>query len=352
MIPHRVLLEILRDACRAPSGDNAQPWRFLWDDGGLSIYNIPGIHNPHLDFEERGAYIAHGALIENILITAPHYGYEASVEMSLVAQDPDLVARVAFSPCESHDDPLYPALLTRATNHHPYQNRPLTAEEKAALEKSVPSSLGVELKLVTERGDIQALAHAASRVEAVILDDENISSHFFSGMVWTHAEEQEKRSGFFVKTLEFNPVQRFVFWLASKPRVLRLFRRIGLPLFIADQDARLYATGSVAGGVLVADESAEQFIAAGRALERVWLTATMLGFAFQPLVGMVFVAYRAETGRGTLAPAHAELMRKALAQTRDILNGKGKIPAFLFHAGVAPAPSVRTSRRDPVIEFV
>ncbi len=345
MIQQHILLEMLREACRAPSGDNAQPWRFQWDGSTLALYNIPGIHNPHLDFEERGAYIAHGALIENLCIAAPHYGYEVSVVLFPDHGDMDLVARIAFTACEPNDDSLYASLSTRATNHHSYQNRPLTAEEKSAFEKSAMPSPGIELKLVTEREDIETLARAASRVEIVILDDENISSSFFSGMVWTHAEERKKKSGFFVKTLEFNPIQSFVFWLASKPKILRLFRLIGLPSFIADQDAKLYATGSVAGGVLVADESAEQFISAGRVLERVWLTATKLGFAFQPLVAMVFVAYRVETGRGRLSPAHAKEMNEAFAQTRKVLGGEGKIPVLLFHAGIAPAPSTRTSRR-------
>lgn len=343
---------MLQDACRAPSGDNAQPWRFRWDGTVLSVHNISGIHNPHLDFEERGAYIAHGALIENLCIAAPHYGYTAAVTLFPAPEDVDLVAYVSFATCKPYDDPLYASMSLRATNHHPFLNRPLTATEREALEQVAVPSPGVTLKLVTAPKDIKALAHAASRVEIVILEDESISAHFFSGMVWTKEEEEKRRSGFFVKTLEFNPVQSLVFWLASKPRVLRLFRIIGLPHFIASEDARLYATGSVAGGVLLTDESAEQFVAAGRVLERVWLTATSLGLAFQPLIGMVFVAYRLETGRGTLTSAHTELMRDALARTRAILGGEGKIPALLFHAGAAPAPSVRTSRREPDIVFV
>ncbi len=347
-----VIRDLLTDACRAPSGDNVQPWRFRWNGSLLSIYNLPGIHNPYLDFEERGSYIAHGALIENLCISAPHYGYQASVEIFPSPSDTDLVAQARFTECEPYDDPLYMAIRARVTNHHPFKNRPLTEEERSAFEGSVASLSGIEVRLVTERKGMSELGYVASRAEIVVLEDERVAEHFFSGMVWTEKEEKAKRRGFYVKTLEFNPIQNLLFWLASKPTVRKLFSRIGLPRFIAYQDAQLYATGSVAGGILLTDESAKSYLTAGRALERLWLTATALGLAFQPLIGMVFIAYRSETGRGTLSLAHAAEMQEALVRTRTVLGGTGKIPALLFHAGVAPAPSVRTSRRQPDIEFV
>lgn len=345
------LLNLLRDSCRAPSGDNAQPWRFRWDGTALSLYNISGIHNPHLDFEERGAYIAHGALIENLSIAAPHYGYKASFDLFPNEADPDLVAVFNFSPCEPRDDLLYPVINTRATNRHPYKSKTLTEKDLQAFIESVRAIPDIKLSLSVDRNTIKDLAHAASRAEIVILEDENIAAHFFASMVWTHKDEREKRTGFFVKTLEFNPIQHLVFWLASKTWIMRVFRTFGLPHFIASQDAKLYATGSMMGGVFLQDESQKLYISAGRALERLWLTAARKGLAFQPLIGMSFIAYRSETGRGTLTKRHAEEMHGSLIQAKKLLGNTEDILAFLFRTGDAPEPTARTSRRDPIIEF-
>ena len=316
------------------------------------LYNIPGIHNPDLDFEERGAYVAHGAFIENILISAPHYGYAVTVDLFPDVCDPDLVACLSFTEREAYDDPLYPTLPLRATNHHPFQERPLNGEAAKAIASSVEGIPSVRLSLLTSREDREVVGRIASRVEVIILEDESITESFFSGMVWTTREERRRKSGLFVRSLEFNPVQMGVFRLASNPHIMRVFRKIGLPQFIAHQDAKLYATGSAAGGILVPDDSKESYLMAGRALERVWLTTTAEGLAFQPLVGTCFVAYKSEVGKVVLSDPHARDMHKTFIEMKRLLRAEGEIPALLFRIGFAPVPSVRSSRRDVFIESV
>ncbi|MFA6503005.1 MAG: hypothetical protein WCT45_01975 [Candidatus Paceibacterota bacterium] len=353
MIPNDTLVSLLKDACRAPSGDNVQPWRFRYDGSSLSLYNIPGIHNPHLDFDERGAYIAHGALIENLCIAAPHYGYAAAVTLFPDATDEHLVAQFRFSPQTQNDDPLYAAIATRATNRHPYKEDAIAQETFSALAASVEQIPDVRLVLVTGRNERVALARAVSRAEVVVLDHKPIADHFFADIVWTLEEEKRKKSGFFVRSLEFNPLQTFVFWLASKPRMMQFFRMLSLPRFIADQDAKLYATGAVTGGMFLKDESRESFIAAGRALERLWLTATEHHLGFQPLIGMSFIAYKSETGRSVLPSLLAREMHTALASAKQVLGGgKEEMLAILFRTGVAPAPSTYSSRKEPEVDFV
>ena len=158
MVPdNTILLEILRDACRAPSGDNVQPWRFRWDGSTLSLYNIPDIHNPYLDFEERGAYIAHGALLENLAIAAPHYGYNASITLFPDLGVPDLVACIAFAPSVAYDDPLYTAISKRATNRRPYASRALTSDTRVAL-RDVAMPKDITLILIEDTTKKEALA--------------------------------------------------------------------------------------------------------------------------------------------------------------------------------------------------
>ncbi|MBM3272874.1 hypothetical protein FJY94_06455 [Candidatus Kaiserbacteria bacterium] len=344
------LTRLLRLACTAPSGDNVQPWRFAWDGETLTILNVPGIHNPFLDFDERGSYIAHGALLENLSIAAQHEGWEAHIMLFPDASAPDVVAHVSFTPAAPTTDPLFDALTVRATNRRPYETRPLASDEKAALLGSVREE-GVKLRIIEDRAKIQTLAHASSRAEVVILDDARIAEHFFSGLVWSQKEERHVRAGFFVDTMELNPVQRFVFWLATKPRIMRFLRRKGLPDFIANEDTKLYAACSAFGALLIPDERKEHFIAAGRAMQRAWLTATAHGLAFQPLIGMCFIAYRSETGRGELAPAHAQLMRDALKAARDTIEADSSLLAVMFRVGPAPKPSATTSRKEPEISF-
>lgn len=346
------LIELLRYACRAPSGDNVQPWRFTWDGVRLSIYNVPGVHNPYLDFEERGSYIAHGALLENLRISAPHYGYNMEFELFPDTKHTELVAICSFSRCAKNEDELFFAIKERVTNRRPYKIRELTESEESTLYKTVANVSGTELYIAKNRKSIQKIAASASGVEKIILEDERMAEHLFSKIVWTDKEDREKKSGFFIKTMEFNFVQRFVFRLASKPKIMYFLRKIGLPSFIAKQDAVLYSSNAGMGGIVISDESAESFIFAGQALERIWLTLTNMQLAFQPLIGMTFVAYKTETGRGDLKDAHAKQIEEDFKNAKESLGVTSGILAMLFRFGDAEKPSVRTRRRDPDITFV
>ena len=66
--PRQVIEEILNLAVWAPSGDNCQPWRFEATDNKINIFNVPHKDQALYNFRQSGSLVAHGALVENILI--------------------------------------------------------------------------------------------------------------------------------------------------------------------------------------------------------------------------------------------------------------------------------------------
>jgi hypothetical protein len=78
-------------------------------------------------------------------------------------------------------------------------------------------------------------------------------------------------------------------------------------------------------------------ICAGRALERVWLTAQSAGLAFQPLVGSALLALPEYTD----VPVHTgDRLRRGWRELT------AETPMVVFRMGYAKRPSVRTSRRS------
>ena len=65
--------KIINYAVWAPSGDNSQPWKFSLKGNQVSIFNLPEKDNPFLNFEQKGSYIAHGSLLENMNIIASNF---------------------------------------------------------------------------------------------------------------------------------------------------------------------------------------------------------------------------------------------------------------------------------------
>ena len=88
--------KIIEVAVNAPSGSNSQPWRFKVREGVIEIIAEPEKDHPILNFRNRGTWIAHGALIENIVILASAFGYKAGVSIFPNKNEKNITARISL----------------------------------------------------------------------------------------------------------------------------------------------------------------------------------------------------------------------------------------------------------------
>src|SRR3989344_1472778 len=274
-IPHDALVEIVQLAVHAPSGDNAQPWAFALGEDSLTLLTIPGADATLYNFRERGSYLAHGAVIENIVLAAAQRGYQASVY--LLPQTPDATARISFVAGVPAPDPLATMILMRATNRKPYEVKPLAVQDREAVAGAAHGVEGVEARLVEDTSDIAALAVAISVNERLLMENRQLHDFLFGMIRWSQADEEAK-PGLYVKTMELPPPVQILFRFVLRywPAV-RALNLIGLSRFIPKQSALVYCATSAIGVIILKDEAEADFIQAGRAFERVWLAATLRG---------------------------------------------------------------------------
>ena len=125
---NQLVKQILEAAIRAPSGDNVQPWKFQVSKNftRIELYNLPEKDNSYYNFNQMASYIAHGAVIENIVIASGHLGCNAEVKLFPDAKDKNLVARINLSLAEPQVDTLYPAIFDRYTNRFQYKQYNIT----------------------------------------------------------------------------------------------------------------------------------------------------------------------------------------------------------------------------------
>jgi len=71
---------ILRYAILAPSGYNSQPWKFRINENMVYIYADFKKKRGVIDPSNREIYISVGAALENLLISAKHFGFETKVK--------------------------------------------------------------------------------------------------------------------------------------------------------------------------------------------------------------------------------------------------------------------------------
>lgn len=84
-----ILVSIINDAITAPSGENAQPWKFAIEGNSIHVYNLPR-RTPGT--YRAASFLTHGALLEIISISASHYGYQVETKLFPDHTNPNFIA--------------------------------------------------------------------------------------------------------------------------------------------------------------------------------------------------------------------------------------------------------------------
>jgi hypothetical protein len=344
-----VLEKIINAGIHAPSGDNCQPWKFGIDDNKVFLFNLPDRDTSLYSWGQRASLIANGAVLENMEIAAAKFGYKTQAEL-FPSPDSDLVAIVNFLPAKPEEDPLYPAIFQRCTNRKPYKTYGLTEQQRQLLLSTNNGDLSGKVLIEENRDKIKELASAASMNEKVLFENYAMHRFFYNHILWTADEEIEKRQGFYVKTLEIPAPAMAGFKLAKKWSRINLLNKIGFSNLITKANFATYNACSAIGAVVINGTSAQDYITAGRLLQKTWLKTTSLGLSFQPLTGIALLYQRILNKEGQeLSPSHQELIKNMYSKMAKIFNVNDQTIALMFRVGQGGEPSARTLRLPPNI---
>jgi hypothetical protein len=347
--------KIVEHAVEAPSGDNSQPWRFVWQEQTqtLHVYNLPENDNPIFNYLQRGSLIAHGALLENIELLAREEKLAARIELLPKGNEDTLVATLSFAedPAISRD-PLVNAIPQRCTNRKAYHTRALTDQEIRMLQSAAENTHDTTILFEQSDEAKKCLATAVSTAERIMLQYKTLHNYFFAMVRWSTQSEAVHKSGLFVKTMELLPPQLLIFRLYSFWPIAKIFNKLGLPTFIAKENAKAYQQASSFLAFISSDQGPEHYILLGRTLQRVWLTATTLGLSVQPVAGVLFLNQRVSGGGGgELTNPQKTLVSGAAKTIAKIFNAPPENIHMLIRIGECGEPSSRSKKMKPKIEI-
>lgn len=346
----RLLIEHLLDiAVQAPSGDNAQPWQFKIEQNVLFILNVPGKDATLYNFQERGSFLAHGALIENICIIAPTVGCSASVELFPPVEN--CTAKITLTESPPVEDILSVNIAKRCSNRKPYNaKRPLEESDRTVLVDSVAKIAGVHIYSVG-KDKIPQLADTICLNERLLFENKPLHDFLFGMIRWSR-EEEEKSPGLYVKTMEFPlPLQFLLRYVFSNFGIVEQLNLIGLSRFIPKQSAQIYLASSAFFAVTIENTSARDYVIAGRAAQRFWLTAEKQGVNVQPVSGIPYLAERIRAGEGeAFSQEHQSLILDADAHISTLFGFKStERIAMLFRVGYGSNPTAKSLKFPPKI---
>ncbi|MGK5079352.1 molybdopterin biosynthesis protein MoeY [Janthinobacterium sp. HLX7-2] len=344
-----VLENILEQARWAPSGDNTQPWRFEilaarhvvvhgFDTRAHSVYDLDG-HPSQLSL---------GALLESMALAASCHGLRMEARRrtampdSLPTFDVHFVDNPGMQP-----DPLAAFLAQRSVQRRRLSTRRLRASEKAALAASLPAGYQVEwfegwrarlacARLMFDNARLRLTMPEAHRVHRDVIE---WGARFSEDRMPDQALGVDPMTARLMRWVmhSWRRVDFFNTWLAGT-----LAPRLQMDL--------LPGICCAAHFVLLADappRHLDDYVAAGRAMQRFWLTATQLGLQLQPeLTPLIFARYVRERRAFSRTDGLQELAQELAAQCQAVLGAAAAGRAvFLGRIGAGPPALARSLRR-------
>ncbi len=293
---------------------------------------------------QRASYLACGAAVENIVLAASVERMRADIALLPDIHDPWHVATITLTPDPSTvPHPLASAIMKRGTNRKAYRTEPLTVRERDMLMAAAGED--ATATLVEERSGIKTLARVGSTNEEIMLANRALHQFFFSHVSWTKEQDDARKVGFYIKTLELPPPAQLLFKIFRHWSVMRLLAMLGFNRFVARQNAATNAAAAAIGVVRINATRPIDFINAGRATERLWLTAVTLGFSFQPLTGILFFKLKLAHGEGdAFSPPERARIEHAYARAAALAGITSGHLAFMFRIGKSDPPTARAIR--------
>lgn len=347
------LERILDAGNNAPSGENCQPWHFVVRGTTIEVHLLPDRDQSAYSWGQRASYLANGAVVENIVIAASAEQYRAEVKYFPNTSDKWHVATIVLTKDSTIEpDPLASFIIRRISNRKPYTKDSLTSEERKTFANATAHGEYGTFVLVETPQEISRLGRVGSTNEEVMLANRSLHDFFFNHVNWTKGEDEEKKIGFYIKTLELPPPAEKMFKLFSNWSVMRVLARLGFNRLVAKQNAATNASASAIGALMIDRTEPLDFVKVGRTVERLWLMATSLGLSFQPLTGVLFFKLKFDgKDKEEFSPHEQKLITDAYQEASRIFRADGKHISFMFRVGRGDTPSAHAVR-FPLAEAV
>lgn len=340
--------KILAAAVRAPSGDNVQPWKFQVLDSftRIDLYNLPEKDKSYYNYQQMASYIAHGAVIENIVIASRHLGCQAQVSLFPSEHEPDLVATITLEHAEAQLEPLYQVIFERCTNRFQFKRADITEEMRGKFSATVKNIDNSRVYLVYQQDKINELSKELMVNDRLVFERKDIHHFLFSKIRWNKKQIEETNDGMPVDTLGLNPMEKLTFPLMRYWFFVKFANYLGLSRIIGFKCWWNCRTASILGMVSIKGNDKFSFVQGGRAVQRVWLEATAQGLALQPIIGLTLLINRLKrNGLNDFSTKHKQfVLRSAKALPELFAVNENETLLMGFRLGRGKLVAVKTER--------
>ncbi len=344
------LRRILDLARWAPSGDNTQPWRFeIRGDEHVLVHGFDTRNHVVYDLDGHASQLAVGALLETMALAATTQGRRCEIVRRTDTLETHLLFDVRFRPDASVGvDPLAACIETRVVQRRPMSTQPLTAEQKAALAAALPAGFKVVwFEDLPQRWCLAKFMFDNAKIRLTI--PEAYATHS-TVIEWAARYSTDRIPE---QAVGVDPLTaRLMRWvMASDWARVEFFNRYLLgdlpPRIQLDLLPGLFCAAHFALLAPLSLKTLDDYLAAGRVMQRFWLTAGSQGLFIQPeMTPVIFTRYHRQQRPFTSLDQAAGTVAKLDARLADLLHGDNRDALFFIgRLGTGPAPRSRSIRK-------
>jgi hypothetical protein len=343
--------KIIYDGILAPSGENSQPWRFVVENNIIFLFNILERDSTLYNTGQHGSYVSHGALLENMMISATGLGYESEV-IYFPNGGFNPIAKVTFSEKDIQVDNLLPFLAKRHTNRNDYTKQQLTEETEHALVQEAGKYNTNSLKIISNEEQKESIIESILAVEKLTYQNKMFHKFFFEHFFSNQSDENQP-GGLYIKTLGLSKTELIGVNLTRHWFIASFLRMTGIVDIVLNIRKKHYRNSASFGAVICHGHEPINYIQTGRTMERVWLKATELGINIQPCVGILYLwEGMMKMTNSFFTDKETSLVNEARNKILEVFEAQGETIPMFFRMGYAPLPKVRAFRSEPEIDFL
>jgi molybdopterin/thiamine biosynthesis adenylyltransferase len=345
---------LLKAGIQAPSGDNAQPWKFATSKNRILIFLDKQADQSFFNINQIASIISCGAVVENIKIAASNFGIETEVNYMPDENSDNLMAKLELSFVddlqENQKDNLLNFIWKRKTNRKFYNKSSVSSVVLSEAKQSISSLSETSLYFVTEKEKLKQLASLIYKVDQIRTQNRSLHEHLNKMIRFTDQEAQIKQDGFPLKNLEAG-IAGELFFKATKPwYIMNALNKTGISKIVALHSYKGIVNSSGVALVTVDGLDNESFLNGGRALERIWLNLTRQGFSVQPMTAITLFWLRwLLKGKNEFSGSQQRLLAGVWKDFQEMfadVNFNETGPVMLFRFGQGDDISCGTLRKN------
>jgi molybdopterin/thiamine biosynthesis adenylyltransferase len=336
---------IVDAARRAPSGGNAQPWRFEASDGEIRFYVDLARSHSAMDIGGRGSYVAMGAAVMNARVRAAKLGVLGPIELFPEGNRAALIATMQLGDGRDGELAALDGFISPRISNRRMPKGGVVSDDDATRLSTAVSLEGARLHLVRDKGELAAIGAIIGEADRRRFLLGGVHQEMMKELRWPGRDSLE--DGLDVRTLELDAAGYAAFDLLGRSDVMSELGswRAGRALGMRSQMQITH--GSALALISVTRNGMAGYVRGGSALERFWLTGEQLGISMQPVAPVYVYADGEADLLGLGGERHVDALEQQFSTFRRFFDLDGtEVLVMALRLFEAERPTVHSIRRD------